>query len=162
MRRRHRSIPPTSSNRSGLAEEGRSGVSWRTTRSPTAPSSAARSSAPRTRSAQKNPTRSSSALSAAGWTRGHARNAARSSAFLTLPLWYTRRLGALPPPMRRHPPLPPTTGRNGYTSWPPRGLWGRRVLPNTSATGPRSAAFRDAIERRLPELLRRLHSVDVK
>jgi hypothetical protein len=58
---------------------------------------------------------------------------------------------ASPPP----PPaaaLPPKAGRKGYTSWPTRGPWGRRVLPgHERATRPMSDAFRDAIERRLPE-----------
>ena len=63
------------------------------------------------------------------------------------------------PPASPAPPtataLPPTAGRKGYTSWPPRGPWGRRVLPgHERETRPRSDAFRDAIERRLPELFR--------
>ena len=93
----------------------------------------------------------------AGSTRGRARNAGRSSVFLTLPLWYTpppRRPPAspAPPPATAHPP---TAGRKGYTSWPPRGPWGRRVPPgHERETRPRSDAFRDAIERRLPELFR--------
>jgi hypothetical protein len=71
-----------------------------------------------------------------------------------------------PPPVVRSPPtrppaspppptstaLPPAAGRKGYTS---RGPWGRRVLPgHERETRPRSDAFRDAIERRLPELFR--------
>ena len=64
------------------------------------------------------------------------------------------------PPASPAPPtataLPPTAGRKGYTSWPPRGPWGRRVLPghDERETRPRSDAFRDALERRLPELFR--------
>ena len=63
------------------------------------------------------------------------------------------------PPASPAPPpataLPSTPGRKGYTSWPPRGPWGRRVLPgHERETRPRSDAFRDAIERRLPELFR--------
>ena len=67
------------------------------------------------------------------------------------------------PPRRppASPPLPPATahppkaGRKGYTSWPPRGPWSRRVPPgHERETRPRSDAFRDAIERRLPELFR--------
>jgi hypothetical protein len=61
---------------------------------------------------------------------------------------------ASPPP----PPaaaLPPKAGRKGYTSWPPRGPWGRRVLPGREReTRPMSDAFRDAIERRLPERIK--------
>jgi hypothetical protein len=73
-----------------------------------------------------------------------------------------------PPPVQtrpRHPPasppppaataLPPTAGRKGYTSWPRRGPWGRRVPPGHERdTRPRSDPFRDAVERRLPELFR--------
>ena len=64
------------------------------------------------------------------------------------------------PPASPAPPtataLPPTAGRKGYRSWPPRGPWGRRVLPghDERETRPRSDAFRDALERRLPELFR--------
>jgi hypothetical protein len=57
-----------------------------------------------------------------------------------------------PPPPTAHPPK---AGRKGYTSWPPRGPWSRRVPPgHERETRPRSDAFRDAIERRLPELFR--------
>ena len=57
-----------------------------------------------------------------------------------------------PPPATAHPPK---AGRKGYTSWPPRGPWSRRVPPgHERETRPRSDAFRDAIERRLPELFR--------
>ena len=54
------------------------------------------------------------------------------------------------PPASPAPPpataLPSTPGRKGYTSWPPRGPWGRRVLPgHERETRPRSDAFRDAM-----------------
>ena len=61
---------------------------------------------------------------------------------------------ARPPaaPPRPAAALPPTGGRKGYTSWPPRGPWGRRVFPgHARETRPRSDAIREAIERRLPD-----------
>jgi hypothetical protein len=59
------------------------------------------------------------------------------------------RTPAVPPPAPAA--LPPMAGRKSYTSWPPRGPWGRRVLPGDEReTRPRSDAFREAIERRLP------------
>ena len=93
----------------------------------------------------------------AGSTRGRARNAGRSSVFLTLPLWYTRRLGVLPPPLRRHPPLRSRRRRDGRAT-----RHGHHADHGAAAcspddereTRPRSDAFRDAIERRLPELFR--------
>jgi hypothetical protein len=74
-----------------------------------------------------------------------------------------------PPPSRlRHAtsPAPPTStarspspaassGRKGYTSWRSGGPWGGRKLPGRERETPRrSDAFRDALERGLPELLR--------
>jgi hypothetical protein len=63
-----------------------------------------------------------------------------------------RQPGAPPPPAAA---LPPKAGRKGYTSWPARGPWGRPVLPgHERETRPRSDAFREAIERRLPDRFR--------
>jgi hypothetical protein len=78
------------------------------------------------------------------------------------------------PPPRPRRPAPPATPRSagprpsreatiparperprGYTSWPTRGPWGRRrPSEDEHEPRPRGEAIRDALERRLPELLR--------
>jgi len=52
-------------------------------------------------------------------------------------------------------PTSPTARRKGYSSWPGRGPWGSRTSPEEERVAdPSRDAFREAMERTLPELLR--------
>jgi hypothetical protein len=65
-----------------------------------------------------------------------------------------------PPSSTARPPSPaapapgPTAGRKGSTLWRTGGPWGGRIPGHERETSRRVDAFRDALERGLPELLR--------